>query len=228
MSAQIRLAISQADRNAVYQFRYEVYVKEMRRIQKYANHKLGVVEEPLDRTGYVLIAEEAGHVVGTARFNVGVDENFGLYEELYQLRAFEPFYPFSLSVTTKLMVAPEYRRSLLPRQLSVCCYVHGLRLGTAFDFIDCNAPLVPFFSKLGYRQVFPAVPHPEYGNVVPMVLAMYDRDYLKHVGSPFTRHACNAIDRKGSVAFFQDRFSSVAKRGSGDRIVNGQELAIGS
>ena len=209
MTARISLVDSDADRNAVYRFRYDIYVEEMKRVQTYADHQLKTIQEPLDETGNLLIAEENGRTVGTARFNVGVNESFRFYTDLYQLRSFGPFFPRHISITSKLMVAPEYRRSFLPRQLSVCCYVHGLRLGTAFDFIDCNSPLVPFFSKLGYRQVFPNILHPEYGNVVPMVLAMHDRAHLEKVRSPLARYARKAIQNKESLLFFRDMLRSL-------------------
>ena len=200
---QIRLALSEDDRLAVYRFRYDVYVNEMNRPQTYADHALRLIQEPLDLTGHLLLAEEAGHVIGTARFNVGVDDTFGFYRELYRLPEFRPFYPSAVSITTKFMVARSYEQSVLPKQLCDSCYRHGLLLGTAFDFIDCNDPLVPFFRKIGYRQVFPNVQHPEYGEVVPMVLAMHDLEHLRSVRSPFVRSGLLAGDQTGSVRFFE-------------------------
>lgn len=58
MGAKIRLATTEADRRAVYRFRYEVYVNEMKRVQTYADHEQRVIEELLDKTGYILIAED--------------------------------------------------------------------------------------------------------------------------------------------------------------------------
>ena len=208
MGAKIRLATNEADRNAVFRFRYEIYVKEMKRVQKYADHENCMIQEPLDNTGHLLIAEDSGRTVGTARFNVGVDGNFGLYDDLYRLKEFGSFYPSSVSITTKLMVSPEFRHSPLPLQLVVRCYVVALRLGDVFDCIDCNEHLVPFFKKLGYRQVFPDIIHPEYGHVVPMVLAVLDRQHLEHVGSPFARHARKTTDPRDSVSFFREKFLS--------------------
>jgi hypothetical protein len=202
MTARIKLVSNEAERMAVYRFRYDVYVKEMRRTQKYADHEREIIEEPLDRLGKIVFAEDAGRVVGTARFNVGVDQHFGFYEELYNLRSFGSFYPSFLCITTKLIVAPEYRRRTLPCQLSVFCYKQALPLGPVFDFIDCNPPLVPFFKKLGYRQVFPNINHPEYGFVVPMILAIYDRQHLEKVRSPFTRHVPKT-NHTESVDFFR-------------------------
>jgi predicted GNAT family N-acyltransferase len=210
MPVRIKLTDTNAERADVYQFRYQVYVEEMGRLQKHADHASKRIKEPLDETGHLLVAYDKSNVVGTARFNVGVDENFGVYEELYKLRQFGPFYPTSVSITTKLMVAPGYRRSTLPLQLAVQCFKGGLELGTRFDVIDCNPPLVDFFRRLGYRQVFPSIEHPEYGNVVPMVLALYDSDHLRLCGSPFAKMASHLTDESQSVNFFYSVLSKHA------------------
>lgn len=211
LGTKIRLAKNRSDRTAVFKFRYETYVNEMKRSQKFADHQQRVIEEPLDASGHILIAEKAGQTIGTARFNVGVDQYFGIYGRLYRLREFEPFYPARVSITTKLMVAREHRHGQLALRLALACYAEGLRLGTAFDFIDCNHHLVGFFRKLGYRQIFPDIVHPEYGPVVPMVLAMHDTNHLANVGSPFLEIARPTEDALDSVGFFHRKFLSHKK-----------------
>ncbi len=178
----------------------------MGRHQQYADHQRRTVSEPLDLSGHILSASSGDDsvIVGTVRFNVGVDQNFGLYRELYKLDAFTPFFPKHVSITTKLMVAPRYRRSRLAVELACACYRRGLELGTCFDFIDCNPPLVPFFVHLGYRQLFQPVRHPEYGEVVPLVLAMHDVEHLESVASPFSEIGKKFEDWQHSVQFLQE------------------------
>ena len=191
------------ERQAVYRFRYRVYVEEMSRPQIYADHHRKLIIEPLDTTGHILAAYDSqDEVVGTVRFNVGIDEQFGIYTELYRLESFGPFFPAKISITTKLMVSANYRHGRLAIKLAKRCYERGLELGTCFDCIDCNAHLVPFFKYLGYRQLWPEVDHPEYGRVVPLVLAMNDVRYLTRIGSPLAEVAfCNHAE---SVDFFRD------------------------
>lgn len=199
-------AITAEQRRLVYRFRYRIYVEEMKRFQQYADHEQKHVFEPLDRSGHVLAASNGSPelLVGTVRFNVGVDENFGIYTELYRLGHFAHFFPKNISITTKLMVAPSYRRSGLALDLAAFCYTRGLELGSCFDFIDCNPPLVPFFEHLGYRRTFRPVRHPEYGDVVPLVLVMHDVAHLRKVGSPFAEIGARFQDRLHSAEFFHD------------------------
>lgn len=202
---EIREAIKADELERVYRFRYKLYVEEMNRFQQYADHDKKQICEPLDISGHVLGAYgDSDQLIGTVRLNVGADEHFGIYSELYKLRKFVPFFPKHISITTKLMVVASYRRSRLACQLAVAIYRVGLELGTCFDFIDCNPPLVKFFKHLGYRQTGELIRHPEYGNVVPLVLAMHDLEHLERVGSPFVETCKQFEDSQYSVGFFRD------------------------
>lgn len=202
-------AIDARDRDAVYRFRYKVYAEEMGRPQAYADHEWKRIEEPLDASGHVLAAyNNVGRIVGTVRYNVGVDDTFGIYRDLYRLPAFGGFFPDHVSITTKLMVARDFRHTRLAVDLAMACYRAGLELETCFDSIDCNPPLVSFFKRLGYRQLWPEVEHPEYGRVVPLVLVLNDKQYLQDIRSPFAGIAAEYEDRYNAVAFFTKELCS--------------------
>ncbi len=198
----------------VYRLRYQIYVEEMGRRQQYADHGQGIVCEPLDITGHVLSASvvHSDEVVATVRFNVGVDEHFGVYTELYRLSMFAPYFPSQVSITTKLMIAAPYRRDRLAVDLACFSYRRALELQACFDFIDCNPPLVPFFTRLGYRQVFDPVHHPEYGDVIPLVLVLHDVNHLQRIGSPFAVIARRFADRHHSIEFYRHLVSELPSR----------------
>jgi hypothetical protein len=181
--ARIRSATTPEDLNKVAQFRYRIYVEEMGRFQQYANHTEKTIYEPLDQHGHILMAVEDSNVVGTVRVNLGSESDLGPYTELYRLRELGSLFPNRVSITTKLMIAPEYRRTPLALKLALACYRYASDVDV--DAIDCNPPLRPFFLKLGYRQIFGPIHHPEYGYVIPMFIAVRDKAHLKQVGSPF-------------------------------------------
>jgi hypothetical protein len=58
---KIQLATNDADRYAVCRFGSRIYVNEMKRTQEYADHQQEIIEGPLGKTGYVLMAEDSGH-----------------------------------------------------------------------------------------------------------------------------------------------------------------------
>lgn len=192
---------STADYDAICALRYSVYVQEMGRSQDHADHERMRVTEPEDAGAHLLLARtQGGEVVGTARVHLGESVPRSL-EEMYLMRRFGPYFPHQTSATTRLMVDRRYRRSPVALHLAQACYAIGMTAGMRFNFIDCNAHLRSFFTRLGFRQVFPAFVHPDYGEVTPLVLALRDFDHLRGIGSPLAYPTNERIDLE-SVAFF--------------------------
>jgi hypothetical protein len=182
--ATVRAAACAIDRERIFQFRYQVYVEEMRRLQKYADHSRRRIEEPFDASGHLLIAECAGGVVGTLRTNFSSRTDLGYYVELFGLASLGAAWPEHVSLTTKLMVAPSHRCGRLAIRLAREMYAYGEAGGVQFDIIDCNAHLRDFFSRLGYKAYMGTAIHPEYGEVLPMRLDIRDIAYLRSIRSP--------------------------------------------
>ncbi|MBK8091498.1 MAG: GNAT family N-acetyltransferase [Verrucomicrobiaceae bacterium] len=193
MPITVRKAVSQRDFHRLYRFRYEVYVEEMQRPQHHANHDERTIIEPLDDTAHLFIAEdEQGRVVGTGRINFGGESDFGIYRQLYGLECLGDYPLPRVSITSKFMVAPSLRCSFLGLRLALEIYRFGLKEGIQIDFIDCNPHLESLFEGLGYRRYRSRIHHPEYGDVLPLVLLLSDLQHLESVRSPFAR-ACRQL-----------------------------------
>lgn len=188
MPITIRKAESAAERQRVFRFRYEIYVEEMQRPQTYADHDTCTIEEPFDATGHIFFAEdETGRVVGTVRTNFGRDTDFGYYRELYGMSCLGRHTPEQASISTKFMIAPHLRKGTLAVRLASYGVEFNLKHGILFDFIDCNPHLEATFRRLGYVRYRGRVQHPEYGDVLPLVLPLTDLEHLESVGSPWAR-----------------------------------------
>lgn len=186
-AAEVRMATSDADRERIFQFRYAIYIDEMRRTQRYADPDRRRIEEPFDATAHLVIAEHEGEVVGTVRANFGGETDLGYYGELFRMSEVGAAYPSRVSLTTKFMVAPAFRSGTLAVRIAACIFDFGCGRGIQHDFLDCNAHLEEFFGRLGYVKHMPKVVHPEYGLVQPMRLDLADEEHLRRVGSPFRR-----------------------------------------
>jgi hypothetical protein len=103
------------------------------------------------------------------------------------------FHPSRTSLTTKLMIKPEYRKTTLAVRLAIATYRQGLKDGIRYDFIDANSHLINFFSGLGYR-VHRTANHPEYGDVTIMVLDLEDINHLESIRSPFRKEYYNFLN----------------------------------
>jgi GNAT superfamily N-acetyltransferase len=182
---RIREARSNEELESVYAFRYRIYVDEMQRPQKDADHSRRRIEDSLDVTAINLAAWHDSTVVGVARVNLARDGALGMYEEFYDMRAAGTDHPWRTSITTRLMVAPEHRHSVLPLLLVLECYRVGLARNLRWNFIDCNDHLVGFFERIGFVPHLPRASHPEYGPVNRMRLDLLDEAHLESVSSPF-------------------------------------------
>lgn len=165
----IREVVDPATREDVYRFRYRIYVEQMGRRQKYADHQRKMIAEPLDETATIYAAYLNGALVGTIRGNRFSDPHTDYYRRLYKVDERFPFQPHEMSLTTKLMFEPSLQRSMYPIRLIVH-YARNFhyRDGCKIDFLDCNKHLIPFFLKFGYLDYRGWVLHNEYGTVRPL------------------------------------------------------------
>lgn len=203
---EIRLATTVEERQHVYRMRYEVYVEEMGRTQKYADHTRRTVEEPLDEKARIYYAVHGGRIVGTMRQNYFRDGGLYYYPELYRFELFDSDLWDSFSVTTKLIVRPELRAGTLGTRFALHGFEQCIKDGMTFDFIDCNPHLEGYFKKLGYMPYCGRIMHPEYGDVLPLALPFQDLEHLKLTSSPFAR----ILERR------QQLFKSAARRLKGE------------
>jgi predicted GNAT family N-acyltransferase len=163
----IRLITGEADSDALFAFRYKIYVEEMGRPQKYADHKTCRISDPLDDTGYNFAAYQADRIVGCVRVNLAKDGGLEYYRTLLGMDEVGSLWPGNVSLCTRLMVAPEFRGTMLAAKLASECYRLGLNHEVIVNYIDCNDHLTEFFARLGY-EFARRVHHEEYGPVNAM------------------------------------------------------------
>lgn len=181
----IRVASNPHDLEAVYRLRYEIYVEEMRRKQRYADHTRRLIEDPLDIGSINLMALCDSRIVGTVRVNFPHSSSIGEYERFYGMASVGADHPRYTSINTRLMVSREFRQTSTGLSLAIASYRYGAPLGVKWNFIDCNDNLMSFFTGLGYVAHLPKAEHPEYGLVNRLRLNVTDLAHLEAVHSPF-------------------------------------------
>src|SRR6266581_4779607 len=110
---EIKLVQSPEELQQVYRLRYKVYVEEMGLNPAEADHRRRIITDSLDATGRILAAFSEGEVVGTIRLNLARDTDMGEWREIFQMDRFGPFFPERVSMTTRLVVASQFRNSTL-------------------------------------------------------------------------------------------------------------------
>jgi hypothetical protein len=182
MSVECRLVRTEEEAQKVFRLRYEIYVARMNRIQPYADHLNKVVIESLDDNAQLIAAFRDSEVVGTVRLNCLIDGNLGYYEDLYRLDELEAVRK-SAKIVTKL-IARSGTGSRIGAQLVEAAYRQGLAEGVTVTRIDCNEHMLPYFKRLGMKDIGP-ICHPDYGNVFLMQMDCFDLPHLEKVRSPF-------------------------------------------
>lgn len=186
MRTTIRLATSQVDLRALFAFRYRIYVEEMRRPQKHADHVHRMIRDPLDDTAHNFVAWESGEAVGCVRVNFAIDGGLDYYRDLLRMDVLSERYPVGVALCTRLMILPKYRGSPLALRLCIAGLELGLKHGIVWNFIDCNDHLVGIFERMGYEWTHKAV-HEEYGHVNAMRFDLRKLAVMKAQGSPLLR-----------------------------------------
>lgn len=187
---EIRMANTEAEREAIYRFRYSVYVDEMGKSLSYADEARKMLYDAMDETAAHFMGLVEGEVVACARLNPASDPNLDQeLRDLYRLDAWSGFPPETISLSSRLMVAQPWRGSAVLGGLLLELYRYSRELGVRFNFLNCAPSLLDLYEQMGYRRYADGFIDQDVGYRIPMVFMAEDADYMKQVHSPFYRLA---------------------------------------
>ncbi len=190
----IHQAETEDEKQAVYRFRYDVYVEEMGRYGATADHANRRLVEPEDATARIFYAAEDGAVVATSRFCWGGDAPFSTrLIEHYQLAPFlAEMAPERIAVGERGMVVPRLRGSEIFRELGHFTrhFISKNRIELIFG--ACEPHLLSLYVGQGCRTFSTRnVNSKEAGFLIPIVTVVEDVEYLRRIGAP---GAATAVD----------------------------------
>jgi predicted GNAT family N-acyltransferase len=186
MAYEVGLAESEEEKEAVYRFRYSVYVEEMGRYQDTADHAGRRLVEPEDDTSFILYVRDAddGTVVGTGRMTWG---GYGFSQrqiDEYSLAPFLDALPHEcIAVGERVMVKPSLRGTGLiddlMEQRNRTAQEHDVRI----QFAACEPHLLSLYLGQGRRTYATKnINTPEAGYLIPLVAFPEGPDALRGVG----------------------------------------------
>jgi hypothetical protein len=193
---EARLATTPADRRAVFKLRYLVYIEEMRRASRYANHDEKILEEPYDQNALIYGLFVGEMCVATVRANRGSDPTVTEYLDLYHISQ-KTTALSELVISTKVMANKSFRNLRAIRDFWMFFYEDLLERGFREIYCDCNDNVLRFFLHLGFKHSTPATTvHPEFGTVNLLHANMYDLSHAEAVGSPLATALKSYLERK--------------------------------
>ncbi len=181
----IRFAESEADRHAIFRFRYDLYVTQQGLFQEEADHERKWLTDDGDSKGHLVMAELSGKLLGTARLTWGADAPFSEeYRELYNLDAFNGVLADrDIMIGTRLLVDPEFRGGLLLFQMLWFCFEFSARNSVEVYLGNCEPHLVAAYHKIGFRPFGALSNHPTNGMLVPVACLAGDFEYHRQIKS---------------------------------------------
>lgn len=188
------IATTLAEKQQIYQFRYQVYVEEMQKQPRTANHQAKLLSDHLDETATLLYMTHENQIIATLRRNI-IDASSlsslpASLDHIFAVSQFAAAFPQArFSLSSRLMVAPAWRNSTTLGALISEAYRAAREQGILFDFLHAAPWLLAFYRTLGYRCYTNHFLDPEVGLQIPQVLVMEDLEHLKLMRSPFYRIA---------------------------------------
>jgi len=205
----IGVAHTDAEKRAIYELRYQVYIEEMGKPYRHADHERKQLSDQLDENATLLYSARDGRITGTVRINWGEDRQaLSAFSKTCGLADFECFPARTLSFCSRLMVRPQHRCSALAAALSTAAYLGGRERGTQFNFVHCVPRLLRLFERMGFRRYKDPFYDPEMGMQVPLVLVVEDIEHLRATRSPFLSKALERPNNNRAGLWFVNQFSA--------------------
>jgi Cyclic nucleotide-binding domain/Acetyltransferase (GNAT) domain len=184
----VYVAETEAEREAVFSFRYSVYGAELGRKLGNADHGRRRVRDEEDDKPYTILLfteDGAGQLTGTARLRRWEPGQVPAKDwAAFSMERFDGLREMSTSEIGRLMIEPGHRGQL--GLVSMVCAVYQLYAGELpadVGFINCAAGLVRHYRLLGFRTYAGRLVPTADGIEVPLVVIPSDRDYLEQAGS---------------------------------------------
>jgi CRP-like cAMP-binding protein len=186
MAYEVGLAETDDQKEAVYRFRYTVYVEEMGRYHGIADHAGRRLVEPDDERSWIFYARaDDGEVVGTARLSWAGNGLTDRQIDEYSLGPFLAELPAEhVAVGERLMVKHELRGTGLVDEVVHCVTETGRAHDVRIQFGACEPHLLSLYLG-GGRRTYSAknINTPEAGYLIPLVSFPQGPEALRGVGA---------------------------------------------
>ncbi len=144
----IQLAQTDEEREAVYRFRYPIYVEEKGFYQGTADHDGRRLVDPEDDRSWIVYAENDGEVVASTRVTWGGAELSGRQIEQYGMAPFLAELPAEcVAVGERVMIAPQWRGTDLLEQLGSAINPLMDEHGVLVMFGCCEPHLISYYCR---------------------------------------------------------------------------------
>ncbi len=192
----VHLAETAAEREAIYRFRYDVYVGELNKQVSDVDHaQRWLHDEDDEAPGTALFyTGKPGAVTGTMRVLVWQPGQVpARWATRYGIAQIPHAQTLTLAESGRLMVSRSHRGKLLLPALAAAAMTHAIQCGVAVGFANCAPGLVAAYSRLGFRPYHAELLHTADGLRVPLAGVPADLEGLRAAHSPMATFVLRAL-----------------------------------
>jgi len=204
MAVTVHTARTDAERERVYAFRYQVYVGELGLSPPAADHAKKRLWDPLDDVGVSHFLLDDGEVVGSLRmvFLGDVPDPAPLVEKFRMEPAIAAMGRGAICTTSRFILHPRLRMSLAIHRLMEHAYQDAGARNIRLNYGDCSPHLLPFYERLGYRRYTDTYNDTAYGFKILILMLGRDQQRFAQVRSPLAYAAARFPDDPEARAWF--------------------------
>lgn len=203
----VRQIEEEAEREAIYAFRYQVYVEELG-MTHLADHNRKWLRDEYDEQSISFAVFEDDRIVGSLRCILldRVRDVTPLIEKFEMAEALERFGAQGIVTTSRFMIAPRLRNTRAVYLLMREAFVEAQRRGIRLNYGDCSPHLLPFYEQLGFRRYRDGFTDTVFGYKLPIVMLVRDRVSMERVRSPLARIIAETDDDAEARAWYEEAF----------------------
>jgi len=204
---EVREVGSAAELEALYAFRYKVYVEELGMTDQ-ADHARKWLHDGYDEESIHYAIFNDGDIVGSLRCT-GLDQVKNpkpLIEKFEMAPALDAFGASAIITTSRFMVSRELRNAMAMLNLMNAAFRDTRRGNIRLNYGDCSPHLLPFYEQLGYRRYTNGFVDGAYGFKVPIMMLVGDRTFFRRVRSPLAALLKSEEDDAEARAWFVETY----------------------
>lgn len=204
MSAVARRVETADEREALYRFRYDVYVDEHQMTSDADHERRWLYDAYDDEAVSYALFEEDGSIVGSLRclFLADLADPSALVDKFAMEDAVARFGLEGLVTTSRFILSPHLRHGRAIFRLMQAAHQEATQRGARLNYGDCSPHLLPFYEQMGYRRYSDGFNDTAFGYKLPIVMLVGDRAHMRAVRSPLARLIDEAADDAEARAWF--------------------------
>jgi predicted GNAT family N-acyltransferase len=205
---EVKVAKTDEEKERIFQLRYQIYIEEMGKSNKNADHDKKIIKDLLDDWGTLFYIEKKRQMVATIRINSSSDGKFSEeFMDIYKVEHFIKAEPIKYSFSSRLMVHKDRRNSKVTSCILNNSYKFFRDNKIRFNFLNCSSSLLQLYQNLGCRRYAENFIDSDVGLRTPLVLLTEDIVHLRNVRSIYYKIAKKYENNFEDGPWFERAFS---------------------